>query len=608
MGLSKNPYLRRIQAKNRVQFLKGAITVVFGLTCVAFFIESLPQSKYQRSCNSEANLRVRRQADGEVSEAEPTTCGEQFYTSHEKGDASKECRYSLNATYGAWQKEDINYDCVSWCDTGDYPTSVFTIRQRKYGFVGFYILGLLYMFLALAIVCDEYFVPALEQVSDKLALSDDVAGATFMAAGGSAPELFTSLIGAFTNSNVGIGTIVGSAVFNILFVLGACAFIVGFVPDKNGDPTVLTLTWFPLSRDCFFYILSLVILMMGFSGDKVEWWEACCMISVYAFYVTFMIFNGKIERWATSKFKKSAPEAADEEEATELTEKPKTKNMWQNVASKAASEATGKKVDFSTRAHLVLHSSYKGDDDMLAAYAIQRLKSFRKAKDPNDIHADAEKPEALTGSPYSIEWPFGENDTLGTNLWKIVSLPLILCMKFTIPDTRFKSVQDVCGGYVFIFSFFMSIVWISAFSWLMVWWATRIGETWNIDPALMGLTILAAGTSVPDLLTSVIVARQGHGDMAVSSSIGSNLFDVTIGLPLPWILYILYSGAPKAVSSEGIFCSIGLLLTMLVVLVSTIIACGWKMNRGMGAAMLGLYVVFVIISLLLEYKVLICPF
>ncbi len=49
----------------------------------------------------------------------------------------------------------------------------------------------------------------------------------------------------------------------------------------------------------------------------------------------------------------------------------------------------------------------------------------------------------------------------------------------------------------------------------------------------MGLTILAAGTSVPDLLTSVIVAKQGFGDMAVSSSIGSNIFDVLVGLPVP---------------------------------------------------------------------------
>lgn len=45
----------------------------------------------------------------------------------------------------------------------------------------------------------------------------------------------------------------------------------------------------------------------------------------------------------------------------------------------------------------------------------------------------------------------------------------------------------------------------------------------------MGLTFLAAGTSIPDLITSVIVARKGLGDMALSSSIGSNMFDVTIG-------------------------------------------------------------------------------
>ena len=59
----------------------------------------------------------------------------------------------------------------------------------------------------------------------QLGISPDVAGATFMAAGGSAPELFTSVIGVFIAQNdVGIGTIVGSAVFNILFVIAACAF------------------------------------------------------------------------------------------------------------------------------------------------------------------------------------------------------------------------------------------------------------------------------------------------------------------------------------------------------------------------------------------------
>lgn len=50
-------------------------------------------------------------------------------------------------------------------------------------------------------------------------MSEDVAGATFMAAGSSAPELFTGVAGVAFESDVGVGTIVGSAVFNILVIV-----------------------------------------------------------------------------------------------------------------------------------------------------------------------------------------------------------------------------------------------------------------------------------------------------------------------------------------------------------------------------------------------------
>ena len=99
----------------------------------------------------------------------------------------------------------------------------FTEEELRSGWIVLHILGVAYIFLALAIVCDEYFVPALDVLVETLQVSPDVAGATFMAAGGSAPELFTSLIGTFTQSAVGFGTIVGSAVFNVLFVIGMCA-------------------------------------------------------------------------------------------------------------------------------------------------------------------------------------------------------------------------------------------------------------------------------------------------------------------------------------------------------------------------------------------------
>jgi len=88
-------------------------------------------------------------------------------------------------------------------------------------------------------VCDEYFIPALEVITMRLGITEDVAGATLMAAGGSAPELFTSFIGVFiARSNVGIGTIVGSAVFNVVFVIGACSL---------ASAHVLALSCWPLS-------------------------------------------------------------------------------------------------------------------------------------------------------------------------------------------------------------------------------------------------------------------------------------------------------------------------------------------------------------------------
>lgn len=61
-------------------------------------------------------------------------------------------------------------------------------------------------------------------------MSKDVAGATFMAAATSAPELFVNAIGTFiTEGDIGVGTIVGSAVFNILAVPACCGIGAGMV-------------------------------------------------------------------------------------------------------------------------------------------------------------------------------------------------------------------------------------------------------------------------------------------------------------------------------------------------------------------------------------------
>lgn len=82
-------------------------------------------------------------------------------------------------------------------------------------------------------------------------MSNDVAGATFMAAATSAPELFVNVIGTFiTEGDIGVGTIVGSAVFNILAVAACCGIGAGMVginrnEERKSTKACLTLSFIP---------------------------------------------------------------------------------------------------------------------------------------------------------------------------------------------------------------------------------------------------------------------------------------------------------------------------------------------------------------------------
>lgn len=92
----------------------------------------------------------------------------------------------------------------------------------------FVIPGTIFYFIGLVIVTDDYFVAALEQICTRLSLSEDVAGATFMATGSSTPEFLPSMIGTFITQHT-VGTIVGSAVLNILVLIGLSSALAGTV-------------------------------------------------------------------------------------------------------------------------------------------------------------------------------------------------------------------------------------------------------------------------------------------------------------------------------------------------------------------------------------------
>merc|ERR1740129_777768 len=241
-----------------------------------------------------------------------------------------------------------------------------------------------YMLLGLNTVCDVFFCGAIDMMVDRWEVQADVAGATFMAAGGSAPELFTSLIGAvITENDVGFGTIVGSAVFNVLAVIGACGLSV---------QSPLKLAWWPLLRDCTYYIFGLGMLATFAYGETledahgnkdgggvIEWWEASILFMLYLVYCIIMYNNEAVEAWVKSFGKVRVLPMPDDEEA-----KPEMGDHDDESSGQLQKSAQGDEAPGPPQHHIGRDQA--GSDVLEGVADPERVPSKKQAEAPTHQH------------------------------------------------------------------------------------------------------------------------------------------------------------------------------------------------------------------------------
>jgi cation:H+ antiporter len=117
--------------------------------------------------------------------------------------------------------------------------------------------------------------------------------------------------------------------------------------------------------------------------------------------------------------------------------------------------------------------------------------------------------------------------------------------------------------------------------------ASGLALSCGVSERLIGLTIVAIGTSLPELATSVIAARRGHSDLAVGNVVGSNVFNV--------LLILGASGAVNAydVSLRESAFEIGGLLLMTL-LAAGVLRGARTVHRGEGALLVVLYLLFLV--------------
>ncbi len=308
----------------------------------------------------------------------------------------------------------------------------------------------------LIIISNDYFIKSLDRIAEKLKLSPSVAGATLMAAGSSAPELSIALFALFTHggvhSDVGIGTIVGSAVFNILVITGLSAIV------RTAEVTISAIL-----RDTAFYLASIIALLVVFIDGRITAYEPFILLGLYGIY-------------------------------------------------------------------------------MLALYF-------------------------MPGDEYLEHHPPADDNVIQVRGKSLKNILIRL-------DRYLKSVISLLSGDAhqnYIRAFTVSILIIVLLSKFLVDHAILFAQSIHLPPVIIALTILAAGTSAPDLISSIIVVRRGHGDMAIANAVGSNIFDILIGLGLPWLIGLWFTTQDTIIVGtanliESVFILIGTVLLLFAFL------------------------------------------
>lgn len=146
---------------------------------------------------------------------------------------------------------------------------------------GYYLAGMIVFGLAGLILGGQLVVDNSIQVASQLGVSEKVIGLTIVAAGTSLPELVTSVVAALKQkSDIAIGNVIGSNIFNIFLILGICSLIAPIDYPNNFNMEIYLLS---------FGTTLLILSMVTGVKMQLDKWEAAILVIVFVGYTYFLL-------------------------------------------------------------------------------------------------------------------------------------------------------------------------------------------------------------------------------------------------------------------------------------------------------------------------------
>ncbi|XP_068678580.1 mitochondrial sodium/calcium exchanger protein-like isoform X2 [Montipora foliosa] len=492
----------------------------------------------------------------------------------------------------------IQYVQVPYCS---FPTAL------SLAFV-LLVLWLVFLFITLGLTADDYFCPSLTVISKTLRLSDNVAGVTFLALGNGAPDIFSALA-ALTQSTgnntngiqLGIQALFGAGMFVTTVVVGVISFV-----------STVTVASRPFIRDVLFYLGAVSWVFLTLYKENINVGEAIGFIAFYVAYILVVIVGHLIyQRW------------------------------------KRRLAVMGKLLE-SRRIERRMINSTKGSESiplLISQNEVSGWRKFLQALKPIDRE----------------EW---YRSTLPWKCFLIVKIPALFFLNLTIPVVDYDKenhnwnkwltvvqcftmpvfcvfatkVSNVliggqfpvwalalCAGLIFALivamgtrsdirpkghfllaylAFVVSVIWIYTTANEIVNLLQMFGIVFGLSNAILGLTLLAWGNSIGDLVSNSAMARQGFSPMAVSACFGGPMLNMLLGIGISCTIQTISGGSPLSLHQKyhQYQISAGFLAASLCSSAIIIPVIGFKVPRIYGVYLILLYICYLATSIWAEIK------
>ncbi|KAJ9185736.1 hypothetical protein P3X46_005332 [Hevea brasiliensis] len=404
---------------------------------------------------------------------------------HDHTDSKSKCMY-LKSHIGCRPKGYINYLQIFYCTCGQLPALGHAI----------FLLWLAVLFYLLGNTAAEYFCSSLENLSKILKLSPTIAGVTLLSLGNGAPDVFASII-SFTrssNADVGLNSILGGAFFVSSVVVGIISTLI--------SPQEISVDKSSFIRNVSFFLLSLCSLLLIIVVGKITLWAAISFLSIYFFYVCVVyLLHFPVKK---------------EERVNSLTNSSSSKNF--------ITESQGDVVKMGI--------TLLGYEQSPICFCLYSSFCYYLGRFLNVLELPLYLPRRLT-IPVASEERWSKNNLHDSRAHRMVlgNLAFVTAKKSS-PPTKCLFLWLAAG-------FVMSVTWNYIIAEELVSVLVSQGFIFGINPSVLGLTVLAWGISLGDLISNVAMAMNGGEDgaqVAVSGCYAGPMFNTLLGLGLSFVI------------------------------------------------------------------------